>query len=404
MARTSWPREESPWATSVIPSAGSGPSPTLQFHSIRLKAVPGYLFGSSDDVRSYLEHHQCVQSGGTIARAIQSALAYADNPANGSGAADTGIVHGRSPNHQCTLPRGANTTIAAWSHVAGGSPSISPSTLRSSAPRMRTCTPRRVASNSGWVTVGSWTVTGRIADGRFRPSRSSVSGLSPNFTFTVSDSSSEGEHRRHDDAPHHWFSLPIWQMRVICSMTASPATIGGFMPMTESTTQYQGHLGPRQTLQNSQCAIGYTVMITSGNSVLFTINVVLKVAGFSVGSRPFTFQALEPNTSSGMGCARDMDSPLKSGPASHRVPAKRAMLAPGSGGFREPSIGWPDESKTREHPVNRQIIRGAAPERYSAPRNSQSRICRKSCRSPPSISHLSTISEASPIGTSPLHP
>jgi hypothetical protein len=57
-------------------------------------------------------------------------------------------------------------------------------------------------------------------------------------------------------------------------------------------------IGSASNLQNSQCAVGFTVMITSGNSVLFTINVVLKSPAFS-GVKTVYLQALEPNTSSG---------------------------------------------------------------------------------------------------------
>ncbi|MGH9645255.1 MAG: hypothetical protein ACRD4E_00440, partial [Bryobacteraceae bacterium] len=57
-------------------------------------------------------------------------------------------------------------------------------------------------------------------------------------------------------------------------------------------------IGSSANLQNSQCAVGYTVMITSGNSILFTINVVLKSPAFS-GVKTVYLQALEPNANSG---------------------------------------------------------------------------------------------------------
>jgi hypothetical protein len=57
-------------------------------------------------------------------------------------------------------------------------------------------------------------------------------------------------------------------------------------------------IGSSATLQNSQCAVGYTVMTTSGNSVLFTINLVFKSPAFS-GAKTVYLQTLEPNASSG---------------------------------------------------------------------------------------------------------
>jgi len=57
-------------------------------------------------------------------------------------------------------------------------------------------------------------------------------------------------------------------------------------------------LGSSTTLQNSQCAVGYTVLNTSGNSVSLTINLVFKSPAFA-GAKTVYLQALEPNASSG---------------------------------------------------------------------------------------------------------
>ena len=63
-----------------------------------------------------------------------------------------------------------------------------------------------------------------------------------------------------------------------------------------ATTLSTKPIGSSATLSNSQCAVGYTVMTTSGNSVSFTINVVF--SGFS-GAKSVYLQANEPNTNSG---------------------------------------------------------------------------------------------------------
>jgi hypothetical protein len=74
------------------------------------------------------------------------------------------------------------------------------------------------------------------------------------------------------------------------------ATIGLFA--NDGVTLATKGIGSSATLQNSQCAVGYTVMITSGNSVSFTINLVFKSPAFS-GAKTVYLQALEPNASSG---------------------------------------------------------------------------------------------------------
>ena len=63
-----------------------------------------------------------------------------------------------------------------------------------------------------------------------------------------------------------------------------------------ATTLSTKLIGSSATLTNSQCAVGYTGMVTSGNSVSFMINVVFN--GFS-GAKSVYLQANEPNTNSG---------------------------------------------------------------------------------------------------------
>jgi hypothetical protein len=126
-------------------------------------------------------------------------------------------------------------------------------------------------------------------------SPASGSGLSPNFTFTASDSSSQsnivgmtmlltaGSPANLTNACYLFYNR-------------SAATIGLYAD--DGVTLSTKGTGSAANLQNSQCAVGFTVMITSGNSVLFTINVVLKSPAFS-GVKTIYLQALEPNTSSG---------------------------------------------------------------------------------------------------------
>lgn len=56
-------------------------------------------------------------------------------------------------------------------------------------------------------------------------------------------------------------------------------------------------IGAATTLQNSQCAVGYTAANTSGNSVVFNINLSLKPA--FTGAKTVYLEANEPSASSG---------------------------------------------------------------------------------------------------------
>ena len=146
--------------------------------------------------------------------------------------------------------------------------------------------------NTGFVTVGGWTVTGGA------PTADSVSpasgtGTSPNFTFTVSDSTSQ---------------LNITGMSMLITSGAPTnlanacylvynrvtATIGLYD--NTGTILSTKPIGSSANLFNTQCAVGFTVMVNSGNSVSFTINTVF--LNFS-GAKSVYLQANEPDTNSG---------------------------------------------------------------------------------------------------------
>src|SRR5205085_6198053 len=121
------------------------------------------------------------------------------------------------------------------------------------------------------------------------------SDSSPNFTFTVSDSATD---------------LNITGLSMLFT-TGSPsnqakqcyllydrtlATIGLYAD--DGVTLSSKGIGSSANLQNTQCAVGYTVMVPSGNSVAFSIDVLFKSPAFS-GAKTIYLQALEPNASSG---------------------------------------------------------------------------------------------------------
>ena len=277
-----------PMATSVIPSAGSGPAQRFTF-TVSDQGGSGYLLAVAMLFAPTLNTtNACSLVYDRTRNTI--ALSY-DNPSNGSAPLTPGSSTVVS-NHQCTL-RGANTTVAAGTTSLVITLDLAFNATFFGAKNAYLYAAES-ASNSGWVTVGGWTVTGGS------PTADSVlpdsgSGLSPNFTFTASDSATQSN---------------IIGMNMLLT-TGSPANLANacylFYDRVSATiglyaddgvTLSTKGIGSSATLQNSQCAVGYTVMITSGNSVLFTINVVLKSPAFS-GPKTVYLQALEPNATSG---------------------------------------------------------------------------------------------------------
>jgi len=214
-----------------------------------------------------------------------------DSPANGAAT----LVPGTSAiisNHQCSV-RGANSTVIAGTTQLVVTVDIAFNAAFFGAKNTYLYA-AETFSNSGWVTVGTWTVTGGS------PTSDSVnpasgSGLSPNFTFTVSDSATDlniigmnilvtaGSPANLANACYLWYNR-------------SASTIGLYA--NDGVTLNTKGIGSASTLQNSQCAVGFTTMTSSGNSVSFTINLVFKSPAFQ-GAKTIYLQALEPNTSTG---------------------------------------------------------------------------------------------------------
>jgi hypothetical protein len=67
---------------------------------------------------------------------------------------------------------------------------------------------------------------------------------------------------------------------------------------TGQTTLTAKGLGSSTTMQNSQCAVGYTAGAISGTSFQFTIQLQFNTTNFA-GLKSVYLQANEPNTNSG---------------------------------------------------------------------------------------------------------
>jgi Beta-propeller repeat len=275
-----------PVVNSVVPGAGSGAAQRFSF-TVSDAGGAGFLTDVAMLLSSSLSTtNACSMVYDRTANVVS--LAY-DIPANGA----TPVIPGSNTvasNAQCTL-NGANTTVVTGTTSLVVTVDLSFNANWFGAKNVYLLASETIV-NSGWVTVGGWTVTGGA------PTADSVlpasgSGASPNFTFTSSDSASP-------------FNIAGMSMLITSGAPSvvtnacyliynrTTGTIGLFN--NAATTLSTKPIGSSATLTNSQCAVGYTVMVTSGNSVSFTINVVF--SGFS-GAKSVYLQANEPNTNSG---------------------------------------------------------------------------------------------------------
>lgn len=277
-----------PTATSVVPNSGSGTAQRFSF-TISDPGGSGGLIAMGMLFASTLNFNNACSlvwdsHAGTIA------LAY-DTQANGA----TPIVPGTNTtasNAQCTL-NAANTTV-----LVGTNSVVVTVDLTFDASWFGTKNiylyAAETASNSGWVTVGTWSVTsGTPAAVSVAPA--SGAGHLETFVFTVSDSA---------------FAANITGGAMLFTV-GSPANLASacYAVFNRSTSQISLYndagtsftsktVGSAATLQNSQCAVGYTSVVASGTSVLFTLQIQFTTATFA-GAKTVYLEANEPSSTSG---------------------------------------------------------------------------------------------------------
>src|SRR5581483_11794066 len=277
-----------PVANSVVPSSGTGPGQRFTF-TVSDQGGSGYITAVAMLFAPTLDpNNACSLVYDRTPNTIS--LAY-DIAPNGAAPLVPGSATEVS-NHQCTL-RGANTTVISSTtsliitvDIVFNATYFGPKNVYLYAAEAFT--------NSGWATVGTWTVTGG-APTADSVDPSSGSGLSPNFVFTVSDSVNAN-------------NITGMSMLVTSGSPGNTSSAcytvydrnAGTIGLYDDTATILSTkpIGSSNTLENTQCAIGYTVMYTSGNSVSFTINMVFKTPRFK-GGKTVYLQALEPNASSG---------------------------------------------------------------------------------------------------------
>ena len=195
-------------------------------------------------------------------------------------------------NSQCTL-NGANTTV-----FTGPTQLIFTLDLAFNSsffgPKFVYVYAGEVGFNTGNVLLGSWNVTGGTptADS---VSPSSGAGNSPNFTFTASDSVSQ-------------FNITGMSMLITSGSPNNVAnscylvynrtnsTIGLYAD--DGVTLNTKPIGSSATLQNSQCAVGFTVAVFSGPFGVLYGQHGVQTPAFN-GAKNVYLQGNEPGTNSG---------------------------------------------------------------------------------------------------------
>jgi hypothetical protein len=275
-----------PVANSVVPASGAGPSQRFTV-TVSDQGGASFINGVAFLMTSNNINNACNvvydRTAGTITLSF-------DTAANGAAKILLGSNQTIS-NSQCTL-NGANTTVFTGPtslvftlDLAFNSSFFGQKTVYVYA--------GETGANTGNVPLGTWNVSGGTPTAT-SVSPSSGAGNSPNYTFTSTDSVSQ--------ANISGMSMLITSgspnnITNACYLVynRTTATIGLYAD--DGVTLSTKPIGSSATLQNSQCAVGYTVALFSGNSVMFTINTVYKPA-FN-GAKTVYLQANEPGSNSG---------------------------------------------------------------------------------------------------------
>jgi hypothetical protein len=278
-----------PQAISAVPGSGSGPAERFSF---TLSDVAGASFITSGAIlfaSTFNLNNACYLIWDGTHNTISLTF---DLPANGQTPFTPG-AQGIATNEQCTM-NAANSTI-----VMGATQVIITLDLTFNStffgPKNIYLYASELFTNSGWTTVGTWTVTGGAASAN-SVSPSSGSGTSPTFLFTVADSSSQ---TNITGMAMLLTSGAPTNVANSCNLVynRTNATIG-LWDNTGNTTLSTKGIGSSANLLNSQCAVGFTVMNVVGSTIQLSIQLVFFKPAFS-GPQSIYLDATEPNTSSG---------------------------------------------------------------------------------------------------------
>jgi hypothetical protein len=277
-----------PQATSAVPSSGSGAGERFTFILTDPGGASFLKSGAILFASTFNTLNACYLIWDGTAGTIS--LTY-DNPANGQTPFPPG-ANGIATNEQCTMNALNSTVIVSATQVL----ITLDLTFNSTFFGLKNIYlyAAEAAVNSGWNTVGTWTVTGG-ASSAISVSPASGTGSSPTFLFTVSDSSSQTNLSGMTMLITSGAPTGVTNAcYLVYARSVSSASIG-LWDNTATTLTTKG-IGSSTTLQNSQCAVGYTFTSISGNSLTLSIQLVFNT--FS-GAKSIYLNAKEPNSSSG---------------------------------------------------------------------------------------------------------
>lgn len=212
------------------------------------------------------------------------------NSVSGGSASITIGSTGTLSNSQCTLyGSGSSAVIGATTITITLNLAFSPSFA---GPKNSFLFASETGVNTGWVQVGTWTAPG-VAPTVGALSPTSGSGTLQNFTANVSTAVSPT-----DVTKISLLFSPSGSTANACYVEYNRATATIGLYNNAGTTVSTKPLGASNSLQNTQCAIGYSVANYSGATVALTVQIVFFSPAFA-GSKTVQVEASNAWGSSG---------------------------------------------------------------------------------------------------------
>jgi hypothetical protein len=279
-----------PMAISSDPASGTGAGERFTF-IVGDKGGASYLtYGAILFAPTFNTLNACYLEWDGIKNTIS--ITY-DNPANGQTEFTPGTP-GIATNSQCTL-NAANSSIVVGATQVLITMDLTFNSSFFGAKNIYLYAAEG-AINSGWSTVGTWNVTGGT------PSATSVSpssgtGSLQSFFFEITDSSSQ----TNLTGVTMLFTVgaPVNIANACYMFYNRGAQTIGLWDNTGNTTFTTKGEGSSTLLQNSQCGIQYTQLVTTNNiSVTLQIQILFNVSSFP-GPLSVYLEANEPNANSG---------------------------------------------------------------------------------------------------------
>jgi hypothetical protein len=278
-----------PTAVSSDPASGTGAGERFTF----VLADPGganhITYGAILFASTFNMLNACYLEWDGVANTVSVTF---DNPAQGQTPFTPGTP-GIATNSQCTL-NAANSSISMSATQVFITLDL---TFNSSffGPKNIYLYGAEGSINSGWTTVGTWTVTGGTPSAT-SASPSSGAGSLQSFFFTISDSSSQTNLTGVSILFTNGAPVNVTNAcNLFYNRTAQ--TIGLWDNTGHTTLSTKGE-GFSTLLQNSQCGVQYTqILVSTNQSVTLQIQILFNTTNFP-GPKSIYLEANEPNNAS----------------------------------------------------------------------------------------------------------